>query len=94
VDSIFPAHSNISELYSIFAFKLCSQIWVTERIKKDLESLAKKEGVTLEGLTCILLRLSLSDRGFVEMVLNLIKSCDLLNNLLIMNYATGECRRL
>jgi hypothetical protein len=33
--------------------------------------------VTLEGLTCILLRLSLSDRGFVEMVLNLIKSSDL-----------------
>jgi hypothetical protein len=56
---------------------MTSQIWVTDRIKKDLESLAKKEGVTLEGLTCILLRLSLSDRGFVEMVLNLIKSSDL-----------------
>jgi len=65
----------------------------TERIKKDLESLAKK-GVILEGLTCILLRLSLSDRGFVEMALNLIKSCDLLNNLLIMNMQQGECRRL
>jgi hypothetical protein len=93
LNGVFPAHSNISELYSIFAFKLCSQIWVTERIKKDLESLAKK-GVILEGLTCILLRLSLSDRGFVEMALNLIKSCDLLNNLLIMNMQQGECRRL
>jgi hypothetical protein len=50
--------------------------------------------VILEGLTCILLRLSLSDRGFVEMALNLIKSCDLLNNLLIMNMQQGECRRL
>ncbi|TDA29036.1 MAG: hypothetical protein DSO00_05060 [Archaeoglobi archaeon] len=56
---------------------MTSPIWVTDRIKKDLETLAKKEGVTLEGLTCILLRLSLSDRGFVEMVLNLIKSGDL-----------------
>jgi hypothetical protein len=65
---------------------MTSQIWVTDRIKKDLESLAKKEGVTLEGLTCILLRLSLSDRGFVEMVLNLIKSSDL-------NYGATELEK-
>jgi hypothetical protein len=45
---------------------MTSQVWVTDRIKKDLESLAKKEDLTLEGLTCILLRLSLSERRFVE----------------------------
>jgi len=29
---------------------MTSQVWVTDRIKRDLEGLAKREGVALEGL--------------------------------------------
>jgi hypothetical protein len=54
-----------------------SQIWVTDRIKKDLEELARKEGVALEGLTCVLLRMALSDESLLNMALKLIKGCDL-----------------
>jgi hypothetical protein len=56
---------------------MTSQVWVTDRIKKDLEGLARREGVALEGLTCVLLRLALSDECLVKMALNLIKNCDL-----------------
>ena len=56
---------------------MTSQVWITDRIKRDLEGLAKREGVALEGLTCVLLGLALSDDCLVKKALNLIKSCDL-----------------
>ena len=40
---------------------MTSQVSITDRIKRDLEDLAKREGVALEGLACVLLRLALSD---------------------------------
>jgi hypothetical protein len=52
-------------------------IFVTNRIKADLERLAKERGIKIEGLACVLLRLALSDSHLVETALKLIESCDL-----------------
>ena len=40
---------------------MADAIWVTDRIKADLKRLADEKHVHLEGLTCVLLRLALSD---------------------------------
>jgi hypothetical protein len=53
------------------------EVWVTDKIGKDLESLAKDKGIRIEGLACILLRLALSDECFTERALKLIEKCDL-----------------
>lgn len=52
-------------------------IWVTDKIKEDLDRLAKDKGVYVEGLACILLRLALSDEYIIERALKLIERCDL-----------------
>jgi len=53
------------------------QVWVTDKIMNDIESLAKDKGVHIEGLTCVLLRLALSDGCFIGRALKLIEKCDL-----------------
>jgi hypothetical protein len=52
-------------------------IWVTDKIKADLKKLAEARKIHLEGLTCVLLRLALSDESLRAMVYHLIESCDL-----------------
>ena len=52
-------------------------IWVTDKIKADLKRLANARNIHLEGLTCVLLRLALSDEDLRMMAFNLIESCDL-----------------
>jgi hypothetical protein len=52
-------------------------ISITDKIHDDLKRLAEKEGIALEGLACVLLRLALSDERLVGMALRLIKACDL-----------------
>jgi hypothetical protein len=52
-------------------------IWVTDRIKADLKRLADERHVHLEGLTCVLLRLALSDDYLLKMALRLIENCNL-----------------
>jgi hypothetical protein len=37
------------------------EVWVTDKIKEDLDRLSKDKGTHIEGLACILLRLALSD---------------------------------
>lgn len=56
---------------------MAKPIYVTDKIHEDLKRLAEKEGVALEGLACVLLRLALSDERLVSMALRLIKACDL-----------------
>lgn len=56
---------------------MTKQVTITDKIKADLEDLAKKENIPLEGLTCVLLRLALNDDIFVERALKLIEKCDL-----------------
>jgi hypothetical protein len=52
-------------------------IWITDKIKKDLKKLAEEKGIHLEGLTCVLLRLALSNEDLLKTALRLIESCDL-----------------
>jgi hypothetical protein len=56
---------------------LTKQVWITDKIKDDLDKLANAKNIPVEGLTCVLLRLALSDDAFVERVLKLIEKCDL-----------------
>jgi hypothetical protein len=50
---------------------------ITDKIKADLDDLANKEKVPVEGLTCVLLRLALSDDSLVQRALKLMEKCDL-----------------
>jgi hypothetical protein len=52
-------------------------IWVTDKIKADLKRLAEARKIHLEGLTCVLLRLAISNESLCTMAYHLIESCDL-----------------
>jgi hypothetical protein len=52
-------------------------VTITDKIKADLDNLARDKNIPLEGLTCVLLRLALNDDSFIERALKLIEKCDL-----------------
>jgi len=56
---------------------MTKNVWITDKIKNDLDKLAKNKNIRIEGLTCVLLRLALLDEFFIERALKLIEKCDL-----------------
>ncbi|MCC6018950.1 MAG: hypothetical protein LM601_07960 [Candidatus Verstraetearchaeota archaeon] len=56
---------------------MADTIWVTDKIKADLKKLAEARKIHLEGLTCVLLRLAISNESLRAMAYHLIESCDL-----------------
>jgi len=56
---------------------MTKSITITDKIKADLDHLANKEKVSVEGITCILLRLALTDDSLVHRALKLMEKCDL-----------------
>jgi len=56
---------------------MTKSVMITDKIKADLDDLAKEKKVPIEGLTCALLRLALSDDSLVQRALKLMEKCDL-----------------
>ena len=56
---------------------MTKQIYVTDKIKDDLDKLSSNKGIPVEGLTCVPLRLALIDECFIDRALKLIEKCDL-----------------
>jgi hypothetical protein len=56
---------------------MTKSVTITDKIKADLDDLANKEKVPVEGLTCVLLRLALSDDNIIQRALKLMEKCDL-----------------
>jgi hypothetical protein len=56
---------------------MTKSVMITDKIKADLDDLANKEKVPVEGLTCVLLRLALSDRNLIQCALRMMEICDL-----------------
>jgi len=52
-------------------------VWLSDRVKEDLERIAKEHKVSQEAIANVILRLTFSDDQEVRKVINLIKSANL-----------------
>ena len=52
-------------------------IYMTDKVHEDLKRVSDREGISMEGLACVILRLALSDESYVKKLINFMKSCDM-----------------